>query len=195
MIHPLALITAEAQRQEFETDMYYDTGRYYPSINVKNHKWFPRDLPWHDLRQEIKNADTVQEWIDRLCDSGEYDQLNSAEEIAREIWWYDATDIAVDIFGSHVKVYSLGRQGGHLVVDGIGTPDEWTDVTCEHVETDGVCWDHDCAGYDAPDIERVRQWAEFREHIERLMDDFAYMVGWHLAVNIHDYIHNFEGVI
>lgn len=195
MTEPLALVAAEALRQEFETDAYYDHGRYYPSINVKNYKWFPRDLPWDDLRHDIDNIDTVRAWAEKLDDDQEYDQLNAAEEIARECWWDDATEAAQDIFGSHVKVYGEGRSGGHLVVHGVGHPDEWTDVTCEHVERDGICWDHDCDGYDVPDFERVRQWAEFRERIEWLKDDFAYMVGWHLAVNVHDHIHNLEGVL
>lgn len=192
MTHPLAYIAAEALRQEFESEMYYDRS-WRPSINVKNCAWFPRDLPWDDLRAEFDHADTVKAWIEALCDDSEYDQLDVAEEIARETWWDDAIEIAHDIFGAHVKVYGEGRQGGHLVVHGIGSPDEWADVTCEHVERDGICCDHDCDGYDVPDIERVRQWAEFRERIEWLKDDFGHLVGWHLIVNVHDHIHNLAG--
>lgn len=196
MTHPLALIAAEVLRQEFDDGTYYDHGRYYPSINVKNYKWFPRDLPWDALRHEHDNVDTVKAWIEALYDDNEYDQLNAAEEIARECWWDDATDAAHEVFGSHVKVYGEGRQGGHLVVHGIGVPDEWVDVECVHtLVNDGYCYDSDCEGFDVPDFERVRQWAEFRERIEWLKDDFAYTVGWHLIVNVHDPIHDLQGVL
>lgn len=196
MTHPLALIAAEVLRREFDDEDYYDRGRHYPSINVKNYKWFPRDIPWDELRHDIDNIDTVRAWAEKLDDDQEYDQLNAAEDIAREIWWDDATEVAYEIFGQHVKVYGEGRQGGHLVVHGIGYPDEWTDVECVHTLTgDGYCYESDCEGFDVPDFERVRQWAEFRERIEWLKDDFAYMVGWHLAVNVHDHIHNLEGLL
>jgi hypothetical protein len=195
MTHPLAYVAAEVLRQEFESEMYHDHS-WRPSINVKNRKWFPRDIPWDALRHDIDNVDTVKAWIEHLYDSGEYDQLGAAEEIAREVWWEDAAGIADDIFPGAVKVYGEGRQGGHLVVHGIGSPDEWIVETCPHVERTGEpCYDWECEGFDVPDIERVRQWAEFRERIEWLMEDFAYMVGWHLAVNVHDHIHNLEGAL
>jgi hypothetical protein len=195
MTHPLALIAAEALRQEFDDETYYNRGRRYPSIDVKNRKWFPRDIPWDELRHEFDNVDTVKAWIEALDDDQEYDQLNAAEEIARETWWDDVIAFAREHFGDYVQVYGEGRSGGHLVVHGIGTPDEWTDVTCEHVEAHGICTDWDCDGYDIPDIDRVRAWAEFRQQVEWEKDGFAYTVGWHLIVNVHDHIHNLEGVL
>ena len=194
MTHPLALIAAETLRQEFIGEMYYDR-QYRPSINVKNYKWFPRDIPWDDLRHEFDNADIVKAWIEELHDHSEYDQLSAAEEIAREIWWEYVTDEAKEHFGNHVQVYGEGRSGGHLVVHGIDSPNEWIDTICQHVIDDNVCYDWDCDGFEIPDIQRIRQWAEFREYVEAEMEGFAYSVGWHLIVNVHDHIHNLEGVL
>jgi hypothetical protein len=196
MIHPLALVAAEALRQEFETESYYDRGRRYPSVDVKNRAWFPRDIPWDDLRSEFDNVDVVKTWIEELTDHSEYDQLYAAEECARASWWEDVSDLATEHFGSHVEVYGEGRSGGHLVVHGIGSPDDWYETTCEHVQRgDDMCWDHACDGFEIPDIDRVRQWAEFREYVEDMKGGFAYMVGWDLIVNVHNHIHNLEGAI
>jgi hypothetical protein len=194
MTHPLALVAAEALRQEFEGEMYYDR-QWWPSINVKNHKWLPRDIPWDELRDEFDNVDVVKAWIEELYDHSEYDQLSAAEEIARESWWDDVTDEAREVFGSHVNVYGEGRQGGHLVVHGIGTPDEWIEEVCAVCGCDTECYDWDHPAMDVPDLERIRQWGEFREYVEAMKDDFAHMVGWHLCVNVHDRIHDLTGVI
>lgn len=194
MIRTLSLIAAETLRQEFEEEAYYDRA-YRPSVNVKNYKWFPRDIPWDELAEEFDHADTVRTWIEHAHDSGDYDQLFAAEEIARECWWSDVTDEATEVFSSNVQVYGEGRQGGHLVVHGIGSPDEWFDTTCEHVEKEGVCYEWDCEDWDIPDVSRIQEWADFRSYVEAMKDDFAHMVGWHLIVNVHDPIHDLQGVI
>ncbi len=51
-----------------------------------------------------------------------------ALESARERFWEDAGEIAAEIWKgwSRVKVYSSGRCGGWLIVEGIGDPREWT---------------------------------------------------------------------
>ena len=45
--------------------------------------------------------------------------LEYAFESAQQRFWEDAQEMARDTFGQHVKVYSEGRSGGWLVVEGI----------------------------------------------------------------------------
>lgn len=188
----LATIGALKALEDVET--YYDRGRYYPTVNVKCHVWAD-SIPWDELEDEFGDDVTVvQEWAEGLCRSGEYDQMDAAWEIAREFWWEYAEEQAQEIFGNRAKVWSFGRQGGHLVVDGIGAPDEWTDDICAECYPE-CCydWDHDATTI--PDVRAVSQWVEFQRIIEATRDDFPYQVGWHLIVNVHNPIHDLQGVI
>ena len=45
--------------------------------------------------------------------------LEYAFESAQQRFWEDVQDVARDIFGPRVKVYSEGRSGGWLIVEGI----------------------------------------------------------------------------
>jgi hypothetical protein len=61
-------------------------------------------------------------------------EVQAAAEFAwdslREGFWRDAEEVAKGVFGDSVKVYSAGRQGGWLWVDGIGGPgSEYSDST------------------------------------------------------------------
>lgn len=187
----LATIGAAQALQDVET--YYDGRRYLPTVNVKKHVWVD-EIPWDSLADEHgDDAGVVHEWAKALYDAGEYDQLSAAEEIARECWWDDATELAHDCFGSNVKVYGEGRQGGHLVVHNIGEPEEWVTTHCVECGVDADCydWDHNKT-IDLPDVERVLAWADFEQQIRSMVEDFPYQVGWHLIVNVHGWI--MEGV-
>ena len=55
--------------------------------------------------------------------------LDMAREYSFEMqqwqFWEDAQDIAEHHLGKHVKVYSAGRSGGHLIVDGLEPVEDW----------------------------------------------------------------------
>ena len=91
--------------------------------------------------------------------------LTYAFESAQQRFWEDAQDVARDIFGKHVKVYSEGRSGGWLIVDGINEDveswdalavSEWGRLVkwCEREIQFLTSWD-----YVKEDIEANR-WAE-----------------------------------
>lgn len=86
--------------------------------------------------------------------------------------WVDATDFAKDVFGPRARVYSDGRSGGWLIVEGLLGTDE-------RVED----WD----------AEQVAQWHTFTEGIQSIMADLDYQYFWHLYVNVYE--SNFEGFI
>jgi hypothetical protein len=180
----LATIGAAKALEDVET--YGDWHRSYPSVNVK--KWVSvDDIPWSDLALEHgDDAEIVHTWARALIDTQEYDQMNAAEEIARECWWDDATELAHETFGGHVKVYGEGRQGGHLVVHGIGHPDDWTVEVCERCGPECECSADDYGdAFEIPDVGKVMAWCEFEQNIASMVDDFPYSVGWHLIVNVH----------
>lgn len=188
----LATIGAAQALQDVET--YRVRGTYYPTVNVKKHVWVD-SIPWGELVAEFGDeAGIVHEWATALVDAGEYGQLDAAEEIARECWWESAQEDAHNTFGNRAKVYGEGRQGGHLVVHGIGAPDEWTREVCTTCgDADCYDWGHDTV--EIPDAERVLEWCEFEQQVRWMVDDFPYQVGWHLIANVHDPIHDLAGVI
>jgi hypothetical protein len=195
MTHPLQLILATKAWQEIET--YYDHGRYTPTINVKQHVWL-EDIPWDELRDEFGHhtVDTVKAWAEHLDENGEYDQLDTALEIAREDAWERAQEEADYLLWGAPKVYGEGRQGGHLVVHGIGSPYDWVTEECEHtLVSEDYCYDHDCEGFDVPDLEHVYAWYAFVSSVQSIRDFIPYMTGWHLIVNVHEPIHDLQGVI
>lgn len=53
--------------------------------------------------------------------------LEFAIRNATEQFWDWAQDYATEVLGKYAKVYSAGRSGGYLVIDGIGRPveDRW----------------------------------------------------------------------
>ena len=89
---------------------YYDSGRYYPAINVKH-----RARLW--ISAELQK---------KLDNSGQEDHLtNRAYERTVEAFWEMAREDAAKILGPKATVTSLGRSGGWLGVAGIGEPEEF----------------------------------------------------------------------
>ena len=91
-----------------------------PAVNVKVHdsladgfaKW-QADNPDADPRFTV-------EWIEsNLSDEAQYDYFGFACESGYE----QAENDAQEIFGSHTKVYSQGRQGGWAIIQGIDEED------------------------------------------------------------------------
>lgn len=115
------------------------------------------------------------EWLDALDDQGGWEYpsgpLCIAEEIARESAWEDAHEMAYEVWGSKtVRIYSEGRSGGWLVVDGLGDIDDW-------------------------DAVELMRWVKFNNLIKGILDDLDYQFAWHAHANVYEHIHNLQGVI
>ena len=94
-----------------DVETYRDHGKVYPSINVKHYNW-----PYSGISKHFTNADEKD--IEKAS--------GYAFDSARERFWEDAQELAEHLFTwQTVKVYAMGRSGGHLAVDGIGIPEEW----------------------------------------------------------------------
>jgi len=107
-------------------------------------------------------------WVERIdddrLDAGwEYPNgpFTRAEEIVREIGWGDAKELALEIFGERAQVWSSGRSGGWLIVEGLPPVEEWDAIA-------------------------VGQWAKFAGHVKALLDDLDYQFIWHLHVNVYE---------
>jgi hypothetical protein len=85
--------------------------------------------------------------------------LQYAFESAQGRFWEDVQDVARDIFGKHVKVYSEGRSGGWLIVQGINTDVEsWDAIAVSE-------WGK-LAHWCAREIAYLTSWDYVREDIE-----------------------------
>jgi len=85
--------------------------------------------------------------------------LQFAFESAQQRFWEDVQDVARTIFGKHVKVYSEGRSGGWLIVDGINEDVEsWDAIAVSR-------WGR-LAKWCEREIEFLTSWDYVREDIE-----------------------------
>ena len=168
----------------------------HPMINVKHGLWMP-DLirRWRTEGHEFSGDERFWTWVeqtDQAKDDGYPTPFNIADEIAREVGWDDAREVAHQLWpqystemvdekrwfpeyppGSqhrftgnkvprknyHVNVYSAGRSGGWLVVDGLPDIDTW----------------------DAIDL---GVWRRFDKAVHAILDDYPYQYIWHLHVNV-----------
>jgi hypothetical protein len=98
-------------REDIETHSEH-YGKARPAVNVKVYR-FPGLYKIMD-KFECEEAEASR--------AGEY-----AFESACELFWNEcAQDVADDVFGDErVKVYSEGRSGGWLVVDGLSSVESW----------------------------------------------------------------------
>jgi len=175
-----------------EVETYYNRGTYYPTVDVKLHVWADT-IPWDTLAEEFDNALEVKQWL-ADCENTKHREwgtladryLYAALEWAQESAWDDAREEAIDIFGSHAKVYGEGRQGGHLVVHGIGQPEEWGEEVCAVCTEDDYCYDLDHEAKWKPDEQAFKDWHEFKERIEAIRDYIPYQTGWNIIVNIYE---------
>lgn len=103
-----------------EVGQYREHGmQRLPSINVKiGHRQFAPNLT-----KELLN-----------CDDDIFEKATTyAFETVQERFWKEAQDIAEHHFAhlhraGKVKVYSAGRSGGHLIVDGLPPVEEWNAI-------------------------------------------------------------------
>jgi hypothetical protein len=91
-----------------DIEVYYDRGGRYPSINVKVNR-FAQGLSAEQL-------DCSEETLEKA--------MEYALQMATERFWEDAEKIAYHHLGK-VKVYGLGRCGGHLCVEGLSNVETW----------------------------------------------------------------------
>jgi len=104
-----------------DVTIYYDRSTPYPAINVKVH-----NFPDSSIVVDKFNCD----------DSSAEAAIGFAWDEACEMFWETAKEYAIDTlskaFGDYMTshktfdVYSLGKSGGWLVVDGLPDIEDWT---------------------------------------------------------------------
>jgi hypothetical protein len=159
-----------------------------PAVNVK---WSPylRTIvrKYRDVTAVNKQGDTYHvhefgddpafwEWVDYIDEhvgdaAWEYPNgiFYRAEEIAREVGWDDAIELAHEEWGDAVKVWSSGRSGGWLVVDGLADVEDW-------------------------DAIELARWRRFQGRVEDLVAYLDYQFVWHLYVNVYEHFKDLEEI-
>lgn len=98
-------------------------------------------------------------WVhDNLDDYG-MEWTDYAYEIARDGGWEAARELAAEVFPQSVDVWSDGRSGGWLVVDGLPDVEDW-------------------------DAIQLGYWSKFVRGVQAILDDLDYQFIWHLNVNV-----------
>ena len=111
-------------------ERYRDNGTEYPSINIKAHTFGPDvETIRKDHSCSKEQAEKAAEWA--WCDGQEH-------------FWEDVEAEAKILFGANVRLYGLGRSGGHLCV--AGSYSVWT---------------------------LGRHWEEFREFVENCVKEYS----------------------
>lgn len=98
-----------------DISQYFSNGKNYPSINVKVRKLVGGDIS----AEELKCSEETREKA-----------LEFAFETQQKQFWDEAQFLAEVCLERNVKVYSEGRSGGHLIVEGLPDIDEWDAVMC-----------------------------------------------------------------
>jgi len=90
---------------------YHQFHSGYPMVNVKD-----RSNNWNAIREAFPDADEKQ--LERAIGFW----FDGAQEL---FWNEDAPDLLRECLGKSAKLYSAGRLGGWLVVEGLDPVDEW----------------------------------------------------------------------
>lgn len=128
------------------------------------HRWKPGGKhPAHEFSDDTVFWQWVEGMENESQDPG-WDYPNGvftiAEEIAREGGWDQAREDAYEVWGSNqVKVWSSGRSGGWLTVEGLGDVEDW----------------------DAIDVSR---WCRYAGLVQDVVDDLDFQFVWALHVNV-----------
>lgn len=95
-----------------------------PAVNVKVHAGLEA-IDWDAVHWEAGDDAMSEGWLrEHLSD----DALQGWWDVACGLGFEQARQDAREIFGSHVNVYSEGRSGGWIVVDGIPDLEDWDAV-------------------------------------------------------------------
>lgn len=94
-----------------------------PAVNVKCHKSWQKGYDEFVATEEVAPGFT-KEWIEANVSE---DALQSAWIAACESAWEYLQEIATEIYGRGVRVYSEGRSGGWAYIDGISLDQYSTD--------------------------------------------------------------------
>jgi hypothetical protein len=128
---------------------YHQSHSGQPMLNIK--VWTTRDDIECAARQygsELAEP-LFLEWLRNVATD---EQLESADSFARELGWEMATDDAANAFPNRsVKVWSAGRSGGWLVVNGLPDVADW-------------------------DAIQLGQWRQYAKWVDATVADHAYRV-------------------
>lgn len=94
-------------------EKYYYNGKTYPSVNIKVHRL---GVTTKQVAEKFNCSEAQAEQALEFAFETEQDDF-------AECWCVD--DIASYFPKYNVKAYIVGRNGGHLIVDGLPDPDEW----------------------------------------------------------------------
>jgi hypothetical protein len=132
--------------------------RAVPAVNVKRYSG-PTPEEWNAVQAETGRTFNSQ-WIDRHLTDDDADLWWQA---ACSDGWERLQDAATEIFGKGAKVYSEGRSGGWVCVDGFSAND---------VET----WD----------ALAVSRWGNFARACQRVVDDLGYQYLMLIYMNVFE---------
>ena len=116
-----------------DIETYYHGGQWYPSVNVKVHKGIESvTLPL--ILGQVREADETEFRTiytdDQFTHDWIYDNVNMDDDIM-------AFDVAIEngrelireeaerLFGKYIKVWFVGRSGGHCIVEGLDDLESW----------------------------------------------------------------------
>lgn len=156
-------------RNKAAIDLYRDGGTEYPSVNVKVYGNIDRvPLPLElgmvssDGGQTFETITTepgfTHDWID--ANVSERD-MNIWWKMACQDGWEQAQAEADRLFPGKVTVYSAGRSGGHLIVDGLPPVDEWDAIA-------------------------VTRWHRFADHVRLIVSDIPRAMVWLINANLYE---------
>jgi hypothetical protein len=146
----------------------YHTGTAgWPMLNVKLHDAYTwRDRA--DVAAEVEGDTFCAGFAEWLATSATDDILDTATTVASEMGWERAVESAGEVFGEAFghydhkrrRVWSAGRSGGWLVVEGLPDVETWDAVA-------------------------VARWSRFAREVRAILDGLAFDALAFLALNVY----------
>lgn len=147
----------------------YENGSWVPAVNVKSYAGLrsvplPLDLggvsedggkTWQAVTTD---AGFTHDWIERNVSGSD---SSAMWEWACQDGWEQAETAAAEVFGSGVKVYSAGRSGGWLIVEGLDPIESW-------------------------DAIMVSRWGRFEKQVDAIADDNMRRTVWNIWANVYE---------
>lgn len=133
--------------------------RRLPCLNVKVHNYVTEQVV-AAVRGELGlDAGYTLEWFDNYYEDQGRDWVF---EMACQDGWETAKYDAEEVFaGRRVEVFSEGRSGGWLVVDGLPPIESW-------------------------DAIMLGKWAKFARYVKGVVDDIPYQMAWLVGANAYE---------
>lgn len=175
---------------------YHQGHRGDPMINVKHHLWVPDPIrKYRDDGHEFSGDGPFWEWLEAQWDDDSYDEMNAADEMARESCWEQAIEEARKIWPAYStemvdekKFFPEYPPGCQMRFTGEKVPrKKYRAQVYSAGRSGGWLAVTGLGDVDEWDLMDLNAWRKFNKYVRQIADEeYPYEFIWHLYVNVYE---------